>query len=144
MPRVSKNQLSHEMQTEIVTAFIDTLGKIKNSTVLRDFINDLLTFEEKIMLSKRFMAIILLQRGYNYSYICELLKMSATTIHYLNRDLARGASGHQKVYEDFFKESKKPREEQSWKIIAKILDIANLPIKGSPKSMRRWKNALNA
>src|SRR3989344_2165753 len=109
MPKVSQNPLSSEMRQEITSAFIRTLTKIDDDHLLKRFLDDLLTPTEKLMLAKRLMVAVLLQRGYSYGAVCRVLKMSKTTVHLIQRDLVKSGDGYRKVFDRFFKESKGQR-----------------------------------
>lgn len=137
MPKVSKNPLSPEMRTEMTDAFVRTLVKISDDALLRRFLDDLLTPTEKLMLAKRLMAAILLQRGYSYRAVCSVLKMSKTTVHLIQRDILKAGEGYRKVFQLFFKEAKGQRLIDA---VERFLDVITLP-QGSPSSMRRWKRA---
>ncbi|MBI2097037.1 MAG: hypothetical protein HYT40_02715 [Candidatus Sungbacteria bacterium] len=139
MPKVSQNQLSPAIRKEIAHALVRTLVKINDGALLASFLDDLLTPNEKLMLSKRLIAAVLLQRGYSYGSVCKILKMSKTTVHILQRDLLRSGAGYKNIFELFFKESKGQR----WlAAVNNVLDAITLPVKGSPSSMRRWRLAL--
>ncbi len=140
MPKVSQNVLSKETQAEVVNAFIRVLVKIDDDKLLRRFLDDLLTPTEKLMLAKRLMVVMLLQRGYSFGAVCHVLKMSKTTVHLLHRDLRKSGEGYRKVFDLFFRESKGHRLISA---IDRFLDAVTLPVKGSPASMRRWKLALH-
>ena len=139
MPKVSQNPLSSEMRQEITSAFIRTLTKIDDDHLLKRFLDDLLTPTEKLMLAKRLMVAVLLQRGYSYGAVCRVLKMSKTTVHLIQRDLVKSGDGYRKVFDRFFKESKGQRILNA---IERFLDAVTLPVEGSSSSMGRWKRAL--
>ena len=139
MPKVSKNPLSNETKSEITNALVRTLVKIDDDVLLKRFLDDLLTPTEKVMLGKRLMAAVLLQKGFSYGAVCSVLKMSKATVGLIQRDLLKHGEGYKKIFDMFFRESK------GQKILAAIerfLDKITLPIKGSPSSMRRWKRSL--
>lgn len=138
MPRVSKNPLSSEMRQEMTGAFFRTLVKISDDTFLRRFLDDLLSPTEKLMLSKRLMVAILLQRGYSYRAVCSALKMSKTTVHLIQRELLKSGEGYRKVFQLFFKESKGKRLIDA---IERFLDAITLPRKGFRSNKRSWKHA---
>src|SRR3989344_3613265 len=96
MPKVSKNLLPAETRKEIMDALIRTLTKIDNDRLLARFLDDLLTPTEKLMLGKRLMVAVLLQKGYSYGAVCRVLKMSKTTVHIIQRDLFRSGEGYKK------------------------------------------------
>jgi len=139
MPKVSKNPLSREIREEMVNAFIRTLTKINDDALLRRFLDDLLSPTEKMMLSKRLMAAVLLQRGYSYGAVCSALKMSKTTVFLIQRDLVKSGAGYRRVFERFFKESRGGR---LLKAVDRFLDAITLPVQGSPSSVKRWRRAL--
>ncbi|MBI4132710.1 MAG: hypothetical protein HY473_01245 [Candidatus Sungbacteria bacterium] len=140
MAKVSKNPLSAETRNEMMAAFIRTLAKINDDSLLRRFLDDLLTPTEELMLAKRLMAAVLLQRGYSYGAVCRVLKMSKTTVFLIQRELLKSGQGYRKVFELFFRASKGQRLINA---IERFLDAVTLPVKGSPSSMRRWKRALS-
>ena len=139
MPKVSRNQLSREMQQEMMRAFIQTLVKISDDALLRRFLDDLLSPTEKLMLSKRLMAAVLLQRGYSGGAVCTALKMSKTTVWLIQRELVKSGEGYRTVFDRFFRESRGPRILDA---IERFLNAITLPVKGSRSSMRRWKRAI--
>ena len=139
MPKVSKNPLSGETRREMIHAFVQTLVKINDDALLRCFLDDLLTPTEKLMLSKRLMAGVLRQRGYSYGAVCHALKMSKTTVHLIQRELAKSGEGYRKIFDLFFRESK---GERLLSAVERFLNAITLPVKGSPSDMRRWKRAL--
>lgn len=139
MPKVSRNPLSPEIRNEMVNAFIRTLARISDDVLLRRFLDDLLTPTEKLMLSKRFMAAVLLQRGYSYGAVCRVLKLSRATVFLIQRELLKSGEGYRRVFQLFFRESKGQRLLDA---VERFLDAITFPVKGSPSSMRRWKRAL--
>lgn len=139
MPKVSQNPLSAERKKEVTEAFIRTLAKISDDRLLARFLTDLLTPTEQLMLSKRLMVAVLLQRGWSYGAVCRALKMSKTTVHLIQRDLVKSGEGYRKVFELLFRESRGARVLDA---IERFLGAITLPVKGSPTSMRRWRRAL--
>lgn len=141
MPKLSQNQLSIEMQNEITSVLFHVISKVGGGKLLHEFLNDLLTPTEKLMLSKRLMAAILLQSGYSYGAVSQTLKMSKATISLLKRELRKGGEGYHKVFHKLFKKESKSRK--IFDTIGRVLDALTLPVKGSPSSMRGWKRALH-
>lgn len=139
MGRISQNPLSAEMRREMTAALVRTLVKIDNDALLTKFLDDLLTPAEKLMVSKRLMAAVLLQRGYSYGAVCRALKLSRATVFLIQRELLKGGDGYRKVFERYFKET---RGQRLLDAIDRFLDAITLPVKGSREDMRRWKHAL--
>lgn len=140
MGRVSQNPLSPEVRREITDSLIRIMVKIDDDALLRKFLDDLFTPVEKLMLAKRLMVSVLLQRGYSYGAICRALKMSKTTVLLIQRDFAKGGGeGYRAVFQKFFQKNSGQKVVGA---IEKFLDVITLPGKGSSSSMRRWKRAL--
>lgn len=139
MAKVSRNPLSPEVQREMTAALIRTLTQIEDGVLLQKFLDDLLTPTEKLMLSKRLMAAVLLQRGYSYGAVCRALKLSRATVFLIQRELLKSGEGYRKVFERFFKES---RGQRFLSAVERFLNAVTLPVKGSKGDMRRWKHAL--
>lgn len=139
MPKVSQNPLSPETKREIASALIRTLARIDDETLLSRFLDDLLSPTEKVMLGKRLMVAVLLQKGYSYGAVCRVLKMSKTTVHLVQRELVKSGEGYHRIFDLFFRASRGQRIVEK---IEQILDALTLPAKGSPSGMRRWKRAL--
>lgn len=128
-----------KVKQEAMDGLIRILSDIHDYAFLQKFLNDLLTPTEKIMLSKRLMASVLLQRGYSYGAVCRALKLSRATVSIIQRDLARGGEGYRAVFQKFFQQSRGAR---SAGVIERFLQAITLPVKGSSSSMRRWKRSL--
>lgn len=140
MGRVSKKPLNPEVRKQIMNAVIQGFSRIINEGDMAKLINDLLTPTEKIMLGKRLMAAILLERGYSYTQIGKLLKLTPGTINVVRRELDKGGDGY-RVITRLLKE----KESKLERILGKVdtfLGAITLPVKGPRSSMRRWKNDL--
>lgn len=99
MTKVSRRILNKELEQYIFELFIKTIVDLKTSIDVANFINDLLSPTEKIMLIKRLAIAILLTKGYTYDAIDETLKVSRPTINHVSYWLKHGNSGYQKVVE---------------------------------------------
>ena len=139
MGRLWQKKLSPEMQKEITDSLVRIMTKIKDGALLQKFLDDLLTPAEKLMLAKRLMVAVLLQRGYSCGAVCRALKLSRGTVFLIQRELARGGDGYRTVFREFFQESYNKKTAGA---IERFLNKITLPVKGSPSSMRRWKHAL--
>lgn len=72
--------------------FEDAVAHLRNRGDIQNFISDLLTPTEKIMLSKRLAIAVLLAKGYNYRQVCQILKISSGTINaVIKHQLINGA-----------------------------------------------------
>ncbi len=115
----------------MIDALVTSFAKTSDEVVIRKFMNDLFTPTEKVMLAKRLMASILLQKGYGYLAICKMLKLSKATVNVVHRDIERSGEGYRLIYRRLV--------EDRGSRFSKWLEALRLPMKGSPSDMRRWK-----
>lgn len=80
MGRVSKHNLPNHVLEEIQLHFSSLLSFITNATEIEKFLEDFLTKEEKIMLSKRLLLYMMLKKHYTPSQIQSTLHISYETI----------------------------------------------------------------
>lgn len=80
MPRVSPRPIKKEVEKEITDNLGWTFSQLKSEPVAKDFLGDLLTDEERLMLAKRLAVIYLLKEGFSYAKISEALKITPVTI----------------------------------------------------------------
>lgn len=89
---------------------------------VENFLEDLLSPTEKIMLVKRLAIAILLTKGYTYDDIDDTLKVSRPTIMNVSYWLKHGKTGYQNVVERIIKNQK--REELFDKIEEILLRLS--------------------
>ena len=80
MVRNSKALLSHEILNKLFDLFFEVVGKKASKDEFKKTMVDLLTPAERIMLAKRVAIVYLLLQKIDYRNICEVLKVSATTV----------------------------------------------------------------
>ena len=80
MSQVSKNKLSKEKEKSIQEIFFQLLPSFKTKKNLQQFLESFFTKTEKTMLSKRFFALFLLEKGSSIQEIAQTLKMTHATI----------------------------------------------------------------
>ena len=80
MPRASKFKLKEKEFEEIQEHFFHLVSSLDNQNKVRNFFNEFLTAEEKIMLAKRTVLYILIKKGYSPSFIQDLLHVSYETV----------------------------------------------------------------
>lgn len=123
MTKVSKRLLNKNLEDRIFEVFIKTIVDLKNPADVQNFINDLLSPVERIMLVKRLAIAILLTKGYTYQMIDETLKVSHPTIMKVSLELKYGTNnGYKKVVDNFLEHQK--REETIDKIEELLLQIS--------------------
>ena len=97
MPQVSKIRLRKEIEERMFKVFFQSMANAKSPKEAKILLNDLLTPTEKIMLAKRLAIALLFLRGYNYSDIRQILKVSYGTISQVANRLKTEGSGYRKI-----------------------------------------------
>ncbi|MCK4918439.1 MAG: helix-turn-helix domain-containing protein [Candidatus Pacebacteria bacterium] len=87
MARVSKEKLKKKVLEQINFRLVDTIAKLETNSSAKDFINDLLGEEEKIVLAKRLAIIFMLQENISWYRISRLLKVSPSTVRKIVIDI---------------------------------------------------------
>src|SRR3989338_9398310 len=80
MPQVSKKLLARKIEIRMFTVLEKAVADLKSGEDIRNFLDDLLTPTEKVMLAKRLAIAVLLAKDYNYRQICDVLKLSSNTV----------------------------------------------------------------
>lgn len=89
MVNISKNELPTEKQHALFTELSQCIGKL-NATQAPVFLTALLGPEERIMLAKRLVSIILLAHGKSVYVISQHLHLSSATVSKLHHQLQQG------------------------------------------------------
>jgi TrpR-related protein YerC/YecD len=108
-------ELSNQEREKLLEEFCEAISVLNNPKEIMNFLTDLLTGQEVIMLAKRIKAAKLLLNGKNYKEIQESLKMGQSTIAKVNHWLAESGEGFRVIAERTKKEEN-PKEN-------KVLDI---------------------
>src|SRR3989344_1358503 len=106
MTQVSKYPISKKVADRIFEVFLKTIVEIKNNKEADEFISDLLTPTEKIMLAKRLAVAFLLEKGYDYRTIQKIIRVSSPTISSVNTALKYGSESYKKFVTRIIKEEK--------------------------------------
>jgi len=94
MPRVSKvRQLSSNKKDLFTDDFYSVVTSLKNKGEVRDFFEDLLTSEEKLMLAKRFQIVMMLKLGYLWKEIQDRVKVTKYTIAVISQRIRNPKKG---------------------------------------------------
>lgn len=109
MSKISKRVLHQELENYIFDLFIKTISDLKNESEVKNFVEDLLSPSERIMLIKRLAIAILLSKDYTYDAIDETLKVSRPTITRVSISLKYGKSGYQQVTQKILQRQKKEK-----------------------------------
>lgn len=106
MSQISKYPISKEIADRIFEVFLKTFVEIKSREDADQFISDLLTPTEKVMLAKRLAIAFLLEKGYDYRTIQKIIRVSAPTITSVNIVRQYGSEGYRKLVSKIIKEEK--------------------------------------
>jgi len=90
MVNISKKKLSEDILSKINSKFIDTIYNLESKKSVGDFINDILTPSEKIVLTKRLTIIFMLQEDLSLYRIHKILNVSEATVRRIGLILDKG------------------------------------------------------
>ncbi len=76
----ASRKLSKQEQQELFIDFARALASVRNSLEAANFVKDLLSEQESLMLSRRLQIARLLDKGFTYQEIHKVMKVSNTTI----------------------------------------------------------------
>jgi TrpR-related protein YerC/YecD len=102
------SRISKQEREELLAEFCEAISVLKSPEEIMNFIIDLLTRQELIMLAKRIKIAKLLIEGKDYREIEELLKVSHGTIAKVSHWLMEGGEGFRIITERTKKEKPKP------------------------------------
>lgn len=133
MTQVSKYPISKIVADRIFEIFLKTLVEIKNKEEADQFISDLLSPIEKIMLAKRLTIAFLLEKGYDYRAIRKVLRVSSPTIANVNLARQYGSKGYKQLVLKIIRE-----EELKNFIENVVIKIVSAPAAGT-KGSGGWR-----
>lgn len=106
MTKISRRVLRKGQEEEMYRVLTDSLTMLGNPSEVMNFIDDILSPTEKVMIAKRLFVAILLARGLTYEAIGEVLKVSPTTIYAVNHNLKCGKDGYMNVINKIIRHEK--------------------------------------
>ncbi|HVF69295.1 MAG TPA: Trp family transcriptional regulator [Xanthomonadales bacterium] len=106
MPQVSKYPVSSDIAERIFDIFIKSFINLRDKNETDDFISDLFSPTEKIMLAKRIAIAFLLLKDFQYREISKILRVSVTTVASVNLSLKHGKGSYKKILDKIMKEEK--------------------------------------
>lgn len=132
MTQVSKHLLPQEMVELIYSDFCQFTSQISTKATVQEFFNDFLTPTEKIMLSKRFMIMVLLMRHHTVEQIKDTLFVSNSAVMSVSSWLKNASPTTKK---NLAKLNQQTNWEQFFDKLEEVLD--KLP----PGKYRNWQIA---
>ena len=98
MTRISKFHLNQNQLQEIKEHFAFLISSLSNSNEIKNFLDEFLTKEEKIMLTKRLGLFMMLKRNFHSEAIKSALHVSYETVRtYQNQLQYKNSSFHQTI-----------------------------------------------
>lgn len=97
MPQISKYPIRKDVANRIFEIFTKVLLATNKKDEAEQLILDFFTPTERIMLAKRLGISLLLEKGYNYQEIKNVLKVSTATIASVNTSRQYGNKGYKKL-----------------------------------------------
>jgi TrpR-related protein YerC/YecD len=91
------NNLPKEKRIQMIGEFYDTINSLKDRNEVRLFFKDLLTPNEIAMLMRRLEIAVLLEAGFTYNEIIELLGTSRGKVSNIHKVLSVDGSGYKIV-----------------------------------------------
>jgi len=136
MVNISKRKVKENILFAISSNLIKYIAHIKNKKQAELFINSFFTKSERIMFAKRFTVLVMLERGYSYSEIKDILKVSNATITNIERKRRMGDFSYMSkhIKNACVKKTGTKQEGDIWDILEVILR-AGMP----PMGRGRWK-----
>ena len=131
MSQISKYPISKQISDRIFEIFLNTFVKIKSKEEADEFISDLLTPTEKIMLAKRLAIAFLLEKNYDYRTIQQLIRVSTGTIAFVNLSLRHGSTGYKKLISKIVQEEK----------LTGFFETAIIKVLSAPAALERGEGA---
>lgn len=105
MSQISRRYLNPKVEQQIFETFVESFTSLSSSQKATDFLYDLLSPVEQIMLGKRLAIAYMLLKGYSQRDIADTLKVSQPTVNKVNASLKVG-SGYRAIISNMFQKEK--------------------------------------
>ncbi|OGF73502.1 hypothetical protein A2W57_02260 [Candidatus Giovannonibacteria bacterium RIFCSPHIGHO2_02_43_16] len=131
MPHISKRRIKRKIYKKLNDNLVNVFLNFHSKSDVAHLVNDLLTYTERIMVSKRIAIILMLNEGYSFRAIESALKVTLQTVLRFWKMKKKGRFG------SLAKKTAKGGD--LWKDLENILQ-AGLP----PRGRGRWKHVFDA
>lgn len=138
MTRISKSRLRDNQLEEITEHFFYLISSLSKSTEIENFLNNFLTKEEKIMLTKRLVLFMMIKRNYPPHIIQNALHVSYETVRSYNDKLPMKDSLFQAIIEKLVRREK---SKELWRKVDKLLKPIDLFLRAKTDMKARAKFA---
>ena len=131
MSRASRKPVEKDLDQQLQENFTSLISSLNSSTNIEGFFKDFLTREEKIMLGKRLMLHLMLEKGYKNDQIKAVLGISKETVRIHKLLWANGGE----VYREIIKVIvNKNRNKEFWKKVDVAVQFMFKPVELLVKS----------
>ena len=138
MGRVSRSRLHEKTLEEITQHFFYLISSLTNSQEVENFLDGFFTKEEKVMLTKRLVLLMMIKRNYSSSTIQSTLHVSYETVRsYTNQLPLKNNLFHKTIDRLIGRE----KAQEFWKKIDQILKPLELALNAKTDMKARAKLA---
>ncbi len=138
MPRASKFKFPEEKLQEIIEHFTQLISSLSRSKEIENFFDNFFTGEEKIMLAKRLVLLMMIKKGYGPTQIQSALHISYETVRIYTQQLQLKNEMYLKTIEKLLDREK---SKEFWEKVDKILKPFELAMKARNDMKARAKFA---
>lgn len=85
MAQVSKRPLSKDIERKIYASLIEAIKLLRNDQEVNEFLYDLMTPTERVMIPKRLAIAVLWDKGWSQDMICSTLNVTPTTVGWVSK-----------------------------------------------------------
>lgn len=136
MTRISRFLLRNEELKELIDNLTYLFSSLNTKDDIEDFLNEFLTREEKLMLAKRLVLFMMIQKGYSPTVIQSALHISYETVRtYTNQFVNKNQAFHKTIEKLLKRENAK----EFWKKIDKLLKPFELALRAKNDMKSRSK-----
>ena len=105
MTQISKRYLNPKVEQQIFDTFVESFSSLSSAQKTTDFLYDLLSPVEQVMLGKRLSIAYMLMKGRAQRTVADTLKVSQSTVAKVNANLKIG-SGYRAIISHMLKKEK--------------------------------------
>src|SRR3989344_4676699 len=85
MSQVSKKPLQKDIESKIYSSLIEAIKLLKSDQEVDEFLYDLMTPTERVMIPKRLAIAVLWDKGWSQDMICSTLNVTPTTVGWVSK-----------------------------------------------------------
>ncbi len=138
MTRVSRAHLHQQQLAEIRDHFSHLVSSLTNTKEVENFLDEFLTKEERLMLAKRLVLLMMIKRGYPPHIIQQALHVSYESVRTYSNQLPMKNDMFQKTIGMLIK---KEKAKEFWTKVDKILKPIDLALRAKTDIKARAKFA---